>query len=714
MSGTTSLGLWLESVAELSPPVAVLAKVTILLGIAWLVHSLLRRANPRWRVLLWRAAAVGMLLIPLCHLVTPPMEFRVSTASIVAAHDGAMAIDGLPTDGAPADQKSTRRAGHPVGEDSLASDPVAPFIDTNENQSSLWVWLAVWSGGSLLCLFRVAAGMIRIRSLVTESETAPAEVEAKLARVARELSVTSKADVRVSTRISAPILCGFFRSTLLIPTRMTEPSRADRLPGVFAHELAHVQSRDLVWNLLLHVVSIAFWFHPLAWFARAVHAAACEAVSDAVAADYLGDVQAYGRTLAQVALDAASAPTLSLAMARTSDVHRRVQTLERRLFSDGLHRQLAGLVVVGGLMITSALGGFKAVRAEVAVQPPQAGDDQKTEADVGQSPGESNDAAAKSGGDVDQPAMMTAETVAAVNKGLAFLVARQRDDGSFGGKEVGDHDPAVTALCGIALLAAGSKPGEGPYGAELQKALDYLLNQVQDDGFIGIRPSAGSMYVHAYALRFLAEAQLAHETPQTEKAIAKAVDLIVKSQNNRDGWRYRPNSQDADSSVTSCLVIALQAARRAGAQVPKETLDRAVNYLKRCQTPDGGYSYVMASTGSALPRSAAAMAALYLSDVRGEEVEKGLAYLNANATSTGRGSPHYFYGQFHLSTALRFAGEEHFRRWYGPSRDELLASQADNGSWPLQYYQPEYPTASACIVLLSPRKPISNASRPDQ
>lgn len=86
---------------------------------------------------------------------------------------------------------------------------------------------------------------------------------------------------------------------------MAEASRAEHLPGVFAHELAHVQSRDLAWNALLHATSAVLWFHPLAWFARAVHAAACESVSDAVAAGYLGDVQAYGRTLARVAPDAA-------------------------------------------------------------------------------------------------------------------------------------------------------------------------------------------------------------------------------------------------------------------------------------------------------------------------------------------------------------------------------------------------------------------------
>jgi hypothetical protein len=158
--------------------------------------------------------------------------------------------------------------------------------------------------------------------------------------------------------------------------------------------------------------------------------------------------------------------------------------------------------------------------------------------------------------------------------------------------------------------------------------------------------------------------------------------------------------------VTSCQIIALQAARRGGAEVPHDTLQRATKYLQRYQTPDGGYAYVWPANQSALPRSAAVMAALYLSDVDDEEIEKGLSYLNANATPPNNKSAYFFFAQFHLSTALRYAGDEHFRRWYEPSRDQLLEMQADDGSWPLQYYVPEYSTAQACVVLLSPQKPV--------
>ena len=54
-------------------------------------------------------------------------------------------------------------------------------------------------------------------------------------------------------------------------------------------------------------VSILLWFHPLAWRIGSAHRAACDAVCDAVAASYLGDVAVYCRTLAEVALEGAAA-----------------------------------------------------------------------------------------------------------------------------------------------------------------------------------------------------------------------------------------------------------------------------------------------------------------------------------------------------------------------------------------------------------------------
>ena len=75
-------------------------------------------------------------------------------------------------------------------------------------------------------------------------------------------------------------------------------------------------------------------------------------------------------------------------------------------------------------------------------------------------------------------------------------------------------------------------------------------------------------------------------------ALARAVELILKAQDRarsaRDhagGWRYQPTSRDSDLSVTGWQVMALRAAKAAGCAVPAETIDRAVDYIKRCAVP---------------------------------------------------------------------------------------------------------------------------------
>ena len=47
-------------------------------------------------------------------------------------------------------------------------------------------------------------------------------------------------------------------------------------------------------------------------------------------------------------------------------------------------------------------------------------------------------------------------------------------DGSFGAGAYRGNI-AVTSLAGLAFMASGSSPGRGPYGAQIDKALDYVM-----------------------------------------------------------------------------------------------------------------------------------------------------------------------------------------------------------------------------------------------
>jgi prenyltransferase beta subunit len=301
--------------------------------------------------------------------------------------------------------------------------------------------------------------------------------------------------------------------------------------------------------------------------------------------------------------------------------------------------------------------------------------------------------------------MITPSAQRAIQKGLAFLASRQHDDGSFVSSTYG-RNVAVVSLAGMAFMSSGSTPGRGPHGRHVNQCADYVLSHCQDDGYIIVSgaESHGPMYGHGFATLFLAEVfGMAMRSDLREK-LSKAVRLIVETQNREGGWRYHPDTREADISVTVCQMMALRAAKNAGIAVPNETVDRCVDYVKRCQNSDGGFMYMLEGGPSAYPRSAAGVVALYNAGVYdAEEIRNGLAYLVRNAPRTDAYSRenHYYYGQYYAAQAMWQAGAEHWKKWFPTARDAILARQNDDGGWPDQIGI-EYGTSMALIVLQTP------------
>lgn len=295
----------------------------------------------------------------------------------------------------------------------------------------------------------------------------------------------------------------------------------------------------------------------------------------------------------------------------------------------------------------------------------------------------------------------------AIQKALAFLAASQQADGSLGSGAYRGN-VAVTALGGMAFLASGSTPDRGPYGTQLVRAIDYLLARTQDSGFIVANESAshGPMYGHGFATMFLAECHGMSPRTELRERLGRAVKLIINTQNKEGGWRYNPQRADAaDISVSVSQVMALRAARNAGLSVPRETIDRAIDYVRRSQNADGGFMYMLSQGGeSAFARSAAAVVALYSAGLyQGPEIAKGLNYLAGFEPKPGvlRRENYYFYGHYYAAQAMWQAGGEHWARWYPAVRDDLIGKQRRDGSW-FSAIAVEVDTAMGAVILQIP------------
>lgn len=304
--------------------------------------------------------------------------------------------------------------------------------------------------------------------------------------------------------------------------------------------------------------------------------------------------------------------------------------------------------------------------------------------------------------------LVTPTTQLAIDRGLAWLAAKQREDGSFGSGGGFGRNVAVTALGGIALLSSGSTPGRGLYGSNVNRAVDFVLSVAKPNGFLHVKEqeSYGPMYGHGFATLFLAETYGMSRRVDVREKLDRAVRLIVQSQNNEGGWRYQPDGKDADISATVCQIMALRAARNAGLNVPKETVDRCTEYVKKCQNSDGGFRYQLVRRGeSAFPRSAAGIVALHSAgQYEGKEIERGLGYLRRFAPQgqMARYEGHFFYGHYYAAQAMWRAGGEAWDDWYPAIRDTLLRDQLPDGAWTDSTVCIEYGTAMALIILQMP------------
>ncbi len=363
---------WLKWLVDLPLVADVMMKLTVLLALGWTAHLALRRANPRWRVLLWRGVAVGLVAVPLLALSLPKWNLPVAPARstpppVVTGHHTAP-VTGVtgplpalaPTPGLP-----------PVSiPDRVPAASPEPALVTSRQNSSLAAWareratalgVGAWLSVAMALAARFLVGWRRVRRMVKSATGPIPALQDACHETALPLGVARHIELRVSDELTTPFLTGLRRPLLILPARMAQPDYSRALPGILAHELSHLRSNDLFWGYVLQWLFLGLWFHPLVWRIRVVHTSACEEVSDAVTAHFLGDAKGYSQTLARVALEMHCRPPAlgGIPMARVSDICRRLNALKRQVFSKPLSRTGVVGCVMAGLLAVGLLSGLR-------------------------------------------------------------------------------------------------------------------------------------------------------------------------------------------------------------------------------------------------------------------------------------------------------------------------------------------------------------------
>lgn len=278
------------------------------------------------------------------------------------------------------------------------------------------------------------------------------------------------------------------------------------------------------------------------------------------------------------------------------------------------------------------------------------------------------------------------------DRGLAYLVSTQSEEGSWTGG--GESGPGVTGMALMVLLASGEDPNFGLYSTEIRRALRNIISQ--QNASTGIMGS--SMYHHGFAMLALAEAygtvddrNLYPAGASKGRSIGQALELAVRAavtsqkKNPFGAWRYSPDANDADTSVSGAVLVGLLAARNAGIEVPDESIDKAINYYTKMTSASGQVAYSGLGFDDSVARIS--IGALVYAVARRKDLPQFKAALNNLTQKLEAQAPYLEYGRYYQAQALFQGDMEAWEKWNKLLVKQLKASQGTDGSFQSQFGQ---------------------------
>ena len=326
----------------------------------------------------------------------------------------------------------------------------------------------------------------------------------------------------------------------------------------------------------------------------------------------------------------------------------------------------------------------------------------------------------------------------AMDRALAWLVTQQQANGAFRTTQISRDigQPGVTSLVVLAFLSRGHLPGQGPYGQQINRAIEFVLSCQQDDGLIAVQNpmrinniwvNEAATYNHAISGLMLSEAygMTTGKTDQRMRSvISAALQFALQKQpqpkrhpDDQGGWRYTRMWQESDSdvSVTSWYLMFLRSCRNAGFDVPSQPADEALAFVKRSFDPNK-HIFWYALRGKEHVWTRAMVGAGILSLSLGGQHESQMAQQAGNwllqhpfdQYRVKVGSfDRFFYGAFYCSHAAFQLGGKYWKEFYPVLCRTLVSNQRPDGSWDPELrsddmYGNAYSTAMAVLALSPP------------
>ena len=305
---------------------------------------------------------------------------------------------------------------------------------------------------------------------------------------------------------------------------------------------------------------------------------------------------------------------------------------------------------------------------------------------------------------------ITKPSLESTRRGFKWLMKTfNRDDGC--GIDIGTpSDISCTAMVGLALLADGNTPIEGPLSKKVRDITTYLIDAVENNRFAvdlhsQVRADLSMYADHHFAALFLSQVYGEDwQIEPIERALAKLVEQIGRGQNQTGNWgqgRY-PRL----GAITGWC--ALRGAHLSGLHVEASAEATAKYLIDSMKTPQKRHSSLFTTSSG--------VRVLYSMGLAEREVgQKAFRDLHRMATHDFQ-TFRQFGGEQYLAVhygneAMLKRGGDMWHEWHAAVRDKLIEVQNKDGSW-IGYScitSRTFCTAAALLVLTSPNRylPIS-------
>lgn len=376
-----------------------IARVTALLAMAWIVHLLLHRSNPRWQVWTWRMTCVGLVLVPFLSLALPGWGPQFARPTNTNMDRNLNEVTGLAQD----KQRRVTPPEHDLSSKDSAENTLSERlpaesdrVTTAANPTSLLrfnldrVLVLVYFTVAAFLMLRIILQVIRLHDIFRQSNLATSKIQSMGDDVAVGMGLRTAPVVLMSPHTSVPFVLGIIQPRLVLPESVIAAVNTQQLRLILTHETAHIAGLDLFWSLFAKAVQIILWPHPLIWRVPAAHRLACETLCDGIADNAAVSECQYSQTLAQLALQLqeSSVPDCAIAIIGRSEITRRLHRIAAGIRSERLKpsRRFAAVltgVSVAGVIATAGIVGAEG-EAELAGTDKPRSDAVVQESDTGQ------------------------------------------------------------------------------------------------------------------------------------------------------------------------------------------------------------------------------------------------------------------------------------------------------------------------------------------